>query len=179
MSGCVLFHMCSDLSSIKFDGIRKQAGGNRMRFQVGVTSWRVYTSRKCRSAMFGPTVRADISPVRRRTEGPFAGWESGSFVGMRAESPRKSPPHIGPENLCGPTARRLVLFHQKPSPATGSACAAPVSGLGWYRLGPSARNSSENCVYSSGLKSTARRGTVATRQKKDVDEDDRGGRCLK
>jgi len=121
---------------------------------AAVSRYRVVAQRRLE---FGPTVRADISPVRRRTEGPFAGWESGSSVGARAESPRKSPPHTGPGNLCGPTARAPV-FLPKPSPDAGSACAVPVSGLGWYRLGPSARNGSKKCVYSSGLKSTSMRG---------------------
>ena len=74
----------------------------------GFQSRRVYTIRKSRSAVFGPKVRADTSPVRRRTEGPFAGRESGKTDGTRAESPRKSPPRTGTENLCGPTARILM-----------------------------------------------------------------------
>ena len=81
----------------------------------GFQSRRVYTIRKSRSTVFGPKVRADTSPVRRRTEGPFAGRESGLSDGTRAESPRKSPLHEGPVNLCGPTARDPVFLLRNPA----------------------------------------------------------------
>lgn len=129
----------------------------------GFQSRRPYTIREPRPTMFGPKVRADTSPVRRRTEachaegmGPFAGRETESPVGTRAEGPRKSPPRTGTVNLCGSRdcgTRILVSLAPKPSPDAGSARAAPASGLGWYRIGPLARYTPEKCACPSGFQS--------------------------